>query len=90
MRAFVAAFSPRNLKSVSINACAIPRWSAFGYNLAHELGHFLLAPEPSFLNLDANGQSGGKNDLMQARPLPKDIKIPKEQANFMNLSGFWL
>lgn len=88
MRFFVRAFTPRNLKNVSVNACVIPGVYAYGYILAHEFGHYLLAPEPSFLHLDATGHSAGRNDLMQPSSLPEDIKIPKVQANFMNLSGF--
>ena len=67
----------------------MPRAFAFGYILAHELGHFLLAPEPSFLHLDATGHSSGPNELMRDGSLPAEIKIPKDQANFMNLSGFY-
>ena len=88
MRFFVRAYSPRNMKSVAINACVIPGVFASGYILAHELGHFLLAPEPSFLQLDADGHSRGSHDLMQASALPEDIKIPEAQANWMNLSGW--
>jgi Zn-dependent peptidase ImmA (M78 family) len=88
MRFFLQAYSPRNMKFVAINACVIPGVFAYGYILVHELGHFLLAPEPSFLQLDADGHSKGSHDLMQANGLPEDIKIPEAQANWMNLSGW--
>ena len=88
MRFFVRAFTPPNAKTVALNASVIPGVFAWGLILAHELGHFLLAPYPSFLGLDADGHSAGQNDLMQVHPGPEDIKIPKEQANFMNLSGW--
>ena len=79
------AFTPSTLAGASINACFIPNFSLRGQVLAHELGHFLLTPKPSFLN--AGGHSSGRNDLMQERPGPDDIKIPKEQSNVMNRSG---
>jgi hypothetical protein len=70
---------------VAVNACFIPERYANGQTLAHELGHYLLRPWPSFM--DPTGHSTGMNDLMQHRPRPGDVKIPKDQSNYMNPSG---
>jgi hypothetical protein len=86
------AFTPHRFNSrVALNASIIPGAHANGHVLAHELGHYLLTPGPSFL--DSTGHSHGKHDLMQESPGPGDgfkrgdFKIPKDQANYMNSSG---
>jgi hypothetical protein len=81
------AFTPNRFQSeIALNACFIPDQFAFGQVLAHEFGHYNLTPNPSFM--DKNGHSNGKHDLMQENPaLPDEIKIPKNQSNYMNPSG---
>ena len=79
------AFTPSNLRQIEVNACFIPNAGAQGQVLAHEFGHYLLRPKPSFMGPD--GHSNGRNDLMQEYPGPDDLKIPKQQANYMNPSG---
>jgi hypothetical protein len=79
------AYTPSSNKGIEINACIIPNGYVNGQILAHEFGHYLLRPKPSFLRPD--GHSTGKNDLMQDYMGPDDLKIPKEQANYMNGSG---
>ena len=46
---------------------------------------YLTSPIPSFLGRD--GYSSKRGHLLFRTPRPDDIKIPKEQANFMNRSG---
>ena len=78
------AFTPSyNNSSVLVNASIIPSANSYGLVLAHELGHYLLTPSV----LDIRGHSNGKHDLMQERPGHEDLKIPKDQANYMNSSG---
>jgi hypothetical protein len=79
------AFTPSKLNGIAVNACFIPDKSAVGKVLGHELGHFMLRPNPSFL--DPRGHSTTNGDLMVESPGPNDIKIPKDQAIFMNPSG---
>jgi hypothetical protein len=83
---FTKGFTPLALNGIAINAVFIQDSAATGHVLAHELGHFLLSPNPGFMPPD--GHSRGTNDLMRSTQGPTDIKIPKEQANFMNASGF--
>lgn len=88
---FTGAFTPQKVTGVAINACFIQDSVANGHTLAHELGHYLLSPSlfavppPSFL--DRDGHSHVFGHLMFPHPGPLDIKIPKEQANLMNISG---
>jgi hypothetical protein len=81
----VGGFTPSTLRGTSVNACIIPDSGTRGQVLAHELGHYLLRPGPSFLGPD--GHSTVPGHLMLEDPGPDDIKIPKEQANYMNTSG---
>jgi hypothetical protein len=78
----VIAFTLSNDSGVILNSCFCPS-GATGFDLAHEIGHFLLN---GFTFLDQTGHTRGSHDLM--RDAPNDIKIPKQQANFMNPSGF--
>ena len=78
-------FTPAKLNGIAVNACFIPDSATVGQVLGHELGHFLLRPNPSFLG--PGGHSTTDGDLMVEHPGPNDIKIPKEQAIFMNPSG---
>jgi hypothetical protein len=75
---------PVNESDIEVNACFIPDSGTTGQVLGHELGHFMLRPGPSFF---VNGHSPTPGDLMQEHPGPDDIKIPKDQAIFMNPSG---
>ena len=77
--------TPSKLNGIAVNACLIPDSAAVGQVLAHELGHFLLRPDPSFLG--PGGHSTTNGDLMVEHPGPQDIRIPKDQAVFMNGSG---
>jgi hypothetical protein len=90
---FTLAFTPSNLRGVEINACILPQ-DAFAIRFAHELGHYLLRPSGMHSFTDRFGHSSGTSDLMQERPgpgdlrtIPPDIKIPKEQAHYINRSG---
>ena len=51
---FTNAFTPRKDNGVAINACFIQDSAATGMNLAHELGHYLLTPTPSFFRRDGH------------------------------------
>ncbi len=82
---FTAAFTPNKIDGAAINACFVQDSALTGQNIAHEHCHFLTSPIPSFL--DRNGHSRTRGDLLFATPGPQDIKIPKQQANFMNRSG---
>jgi hypothetical protein len=79
-------FTPPKFNSdIAVNACLIPDSGTTGQVLAHELGHFMLRPGPS--SFDRTGHSTTPGDLMVEHPGEKDIKIPKDQAIFMNPSG---
>ena len=79
------AYSPFDVnKGLVMNVCFCSDNSG-GQVLAHELGHFLLNGA-TFLT--RTGHTTGANDLMMEKSLgPFDIRIPKQQANFMNPSG---
>jgi Zn-dependent peptidase ImmA (M78 family) len=83
---FTRGFTPNKLSGAAINACFIQDSAASGQTLAHELGHFLLSPTPSFMLPD--GHSRGRDELMRGSGGPTDLRIPRAQANFMNTSGF--
>ena len=82
---FTRGMTPLKLTGAAINACFIQDSAASAQVLAHEFGHFLLSPRPSFMPPD--GHSTGRNDLMTASGGPNDLRIPRAQANFMNTSG---
>lgn len=82
---FTGAFTPNKLDGAAVNACFVQDSALTGQNIAHELCHFLTSPIPSFLGKD--GHSTKRGHLLFRTPGPQDIKIPKEQANFMNRSG---
>ena len=82
---FTAGFTPNKIDGAAINACFVQDSALTGQTIAHELCHFLTSPIPRFL--DRNGHSRTRGHLLFATPGPQDIKIPKQQANFMNRSG---
>jgi hypothetical protein len=94
---FTLAFTPSKLRTdVEINACILPQ-SSYSIPFAHELGHYLLRPSGGHSFTDRFGHSSGTYDLMQEHPgpgdpkatppIPADIKIPEDQAHYMNGSG---
>jgi hypothetical protein len=85
LEGFTGAFTPRKVNAVAINACFVQDSALTGQNIAHELCHYFTSPIPSFL--DEKGHSPRRGDLLFGTPGPQDLKIPKEQANFMNRSG---
>jgi hypothetical protein len=84
--AVTVAYTPVDSAGRPRNCCFVPN-IASGQELAHELGHFLLSGFPS---LDISGHPTGapRDNLMTKYPNTHSLKIPKQQANFMNPSGF--
>jgi predicted GNAT family acetyltransferase len=78
------AITPRDWQRNTINV-AIVSDAVQGQGLAHELLHFLLN-KAKFM--DKSGHSNGQNDLMKVNPGQNDILVPKQQANFINPSGW--
>jgi hypothetical protein len=78
------AITPRDWQRNTINV-AIVSDAVQGQGLAHELLHFLLN-KAKFM--DKSGHSNGPNDLMKVNPGQNDILVPKQQANFINPSGW--
>ena len=85
-KAVTVAYTPTDSTGRILNCCVMPN-IAGGQELAHELGHFLLS---GFPNLDITGhpRMAPRNNLMTKVPNTHSLHIPKEQANFMNPSGF--
>jgi hypothetical protein len=85
-KAVTVAYSPVDSNGRVLNCCIMPN-IAGGQELAHELGHFLLNGYPS---LDPTGHPKGapRSNLMTAVPNTYSLLIPKQQANFMNSSGY--
>jgi hypothetical protein len=85
-RAVTVAYTPVDSRGRVRNCCIVPN-IASGQELAHELGHFLL---DGFSSLDVSGHPAGapRDNLMTKVPNTHSLRIPKQQANFMNPSGF--
>lgn len=85
-KAVTVAYSPVDSTGRVRNCCIIPD-IAGAQELAHELGHYLLNGYPS---LDITGHPMGvpRDNLMTKVPNTHSVNIPKQQANFMNPSGF--
>jgi len=84
--AVTVAYTPVDSKGDPRNCCIIPNIAGW-QEIAHELGHFLLSGFPS---LDFTGHPTGapRDNLMTRFPNTSSVNIPKQQANFMNSSGF--
>ena len=82
---FTAGFTPNKVDGVAVNACFVQDSALTGQTIAHECSHFLTSPIPGFL--DRDGHSSKRGHLLFRTLGPDGIKIPKEQANFMNRSG---
>jgi hypothetical protein len=84
--AVTVAYTPADSKGRPRNCCIVPNIAGF-QELAHELGHFLLSGYP-FLDISGHPKGAPRDNLMTTVPNTFSVNIPKQQANFMNPSGF--
>jgi hypothetical protein len=85
--AVTVAYTPVDSNGKILNCCILPNM-ATGQELAHELGHFLLSGFPSLDIITGHPIGAPRDNLMTRYPNTHSLQIPKQQANFMNPSGF--